>query len=124
MKNRIAFISLIGLLCVLKPYLAFSEEKEYGSIGIQIVQLYDPNQKNRIGSLIVTDVIKGSSAEENGIERADIVTHIAGKPTKGRLFEDIMAKDLRGKVGTKVELTIKRYSTRKEFKVTLTRKKT
>jgi carboxyl-terminal processing protease len=72
----------------------------------------------RDGILTVTWVIKGMPSEKAGIENGDAISHIDGQSTFGLSLEEASSK-LRGKKGTKVEVSIVRQSVKEplNFKV-------
>ncbi|MBX2860504.1 MAG: PDZ domain-containing protein [Vampirovibrio sp.] len=72
----------------------------------------------RDNKLIVVTPLKGSPAEEAGLEPGDMITHIDNEPTAGMTVEEAADK-IRGPEGTPVALTIKREE--KMFPVTIRR---
>ncbi|PHR98527.1 MAG: peptidase S41 [Blastopirellula sp.] len=72
-------------------------ENEFGGIGIQIAV--------KQGNVVITSPLTGTPAYKAGIMPGDIISKIEGKPTKGITIDEAV-KRLKGKVGTKVHLTI------------------
>jgi hypothetical protein len=83
---------------------------EPGSIGIVLVQLYDPgNEPTHLGPLAVMHVVENSPAARAGIQCSDFVTAVNGVPVAGREYSDILKSDIRGPVGGTVKLKISRF---------------
>lgn len=100
-------------------YFTANEEKEFNNelnnsfsgIGIELSQ-------NAQKEIIIIAPLKGSPAAKAGLEPKDIIADVNGQSTAGMSVENAVDA-IRGKAGTKVELTIIRGS--KEFNVTITR---
>lgn len=101
-----------------KEYKNLVEQMEggnFGGLGISI-ELDESNNN----ALTVIRPLENTPAFYAGIQTGDVITHIAGKPTSGLDIET--ARDmLRGKIGTKVTITIFRKKENKSFTLTLTR---
>ena len=87
---------------------------ELTGVGIQLSQ--DPETKQ----LVVVSPIEGSPAAAAGVRSRDVILRIDSKTTQG-MDSDQAVKLIRGPVGTKVTLTIKRGN--EELTVPLTRQK-
>ena len=87
-------------------------ESEFGGIGIQV--------SVRSGVLEVISPIYGSPAFRAGISAGDRITEIEGTSTKGITIDEAV-KLLKGKVNTKVNVTVFHPHTKKSEKVTLNR---
>ncbi len=75
----------------------------------------------RNDELTVITPLRGSAAEEAGIIPDDVISHIDGKPLKGfTLLEAVSV--LRGPVGSRAVLTIKRPGTPKPFDLSVERR--
>jgi len=74
----------------------------------------------RHGQLIVVAPIKGSPADEAGIEAGDRIMKINGEPTKGMNLGEAVTK-MRGRRGSRVTLTIQRDDVKHPFDITVTR---
>lgn len=70
----------------------------------------------------VYDVLKGSPAERVGIKRNDVIMEVDGKKTKGIGLE-IIVSWIRGREGTKVEITVQREGVSRELKFKMKREK-
>ena len=112
-----------GALETLDPHTVFFQPEEYdnlitategefGGLGIQI------SMRDKI--LTVMTPISGTPASRAGIRSGDKILKIEGKSTKG-ITTDIAVKQLRGKVGTKVTITIGREGVTEPFDVEITR---
>lgn len=99
-----------------KDYKEFETQKEgsFGGIGVTLDQTSDDN------GLKIGGTSKGTSASEAGLKKNDVITKIDGSSVKN-LGIDKAVGMIRGEVGSKVNVTIKRDG--KEFDVPLERKK-
>ena len=95
--------------------------EETGGIGMKVAQLYDYIRDDHRGSIVVLDVFPKSPAEEAGIQRGDILTHIDGKLTHGKYFEKVLQEDLRGNEGSEIKIKIWRSSSKERLEMTLIR---
>lgn len=127
-KKNFTSISLISLVVLFLSItipkiqsISYAEEEKFGGVGVSIAQIFDPDVENKIGSLVVLDVIKGNAASKHGIQRGDVITHIDGEPTKSKMFKYIIFEKMRGKTGSKVNLLIKRAGEKNPLNITLTR---
>ena len=73
-------------------------ESEYGGIGIH-VQLENDEP-------IIISPIAGSPAYRAGLVAGDVITQVEGQPTKGLKLDEAV-RQMKGKLGTTVELTIR-----------------
>lgn len=113
--NLLWFAMIRGLLAgtgdpysVLMPPTEFSmmmerlRDQSFGGVGI-VIEL-DKDNKNQ---LTVVEPVEGTPAFEAGLQAGDVITRIDGKPTiDNALDADVAA--IRGPVGSKVVLTVKR----------------
>ncbi|MFH1193387.1 MAG: S41 family peptidase [bacterium] len=102
--------------CYLSPEDAKRKKEDFagqfGGIGIIIIQ-----KDNRV---IVKELIAGAPAEQAGIKPGDVIVRVGDKkPADVQEAADLM----RGKIGTKVTVTVLRGKNQKELAFTLTRKK-
>ena len=74
-------------------------ESQFGGIGVQVTI---ENEE-----LTVLSPIVGSPAYQAGLVAGDVITKIKGEPTKGITLSDAV-KRIKGKLGTKVEITVRR----------------
>lgn len=93
---------------------AFNEEIKgsFGGVGMELGA--------RNGLLTVVAPLKGSPAEAAGIRSGDIVTSIDGTPSENMAVEEAVRR-IRGDVGTKVTLSIKRAGTTSPLSFTIVR---
>lgn len=87
-------------------------EGRYGGTGV------DVSINNHL--LTIINVVPDSPADEAGILRGDVIDRIDGKPVDLDDFEGII-RQLRGDIGSVVELALVRPSTAEEFTIELTR---
>ena len=87
-------------------------EGEFGGLGIEI--------GIKDGILTVMSPIPGTPAYDAGILAGDRIIEIEGDSTEGIYIQDAV-KRLRGKVGTKVTITVLHPNSRTSTKVTITR---
>jgi carboxyl-terminal processing protease len=85
---------------------------EFGGVGMELGE--------RNGSLTVVAPLKGSPAETAGIRAGDIVLAVNEKATE-QMAVDAAVKLIRGEVGTKVTLILKRAGTQEPLTITVTR---
>ena len=104
------------------PYTRFMNPEEFNNmqidtsgeltgVGIQITK--EEETKN----IVVIAPIEGTPASQAGIISKDIIQEIDGKSTKGMELNDVVSL-IRGKPGTKVNLTIERDGRLLDFKIT------
>ncbi|NPA41588.1 MAG: S41 family peptidase [Aquificae bacterium] len=115
--------ALSGMVSSLDPFSAFfppekyrefmqETEGEFGGIGIEISM--------EKGRPIVVAPIEGTPAFKAGLRAGDIIIAVDGEDTFGKSLLEIV-KQIRGKPGTKVKLTIMRKGADKPFTVEITR---
>jgi carboxyl-terminal processing protease len=120
MERKTIFFVLVAALMLPIPSDLFAEEFP-GGIGLSVLQLYHHESRDHRGPIVVLDVLPKGSALKAGIEKGDIITHVDGESTTGKIYEYILEEMLRGPAYTEVTLTIRRTSTNKTFDVTLDR---
>ncbi len=115
--------SLMGALSVALVIVAASARanESFGGIGIALAQLYDSSSSSHRGELVVLHVIEETPAASSGIRQGDVITHVDGEATGGVEFEQLILTKLRGPVGSKIELTIKRYGSEGPLTFTVSR---
>lgn len=107
------------------PYTRFMDPKQYealtnqtsgevSGVGIRL----EVNDQSKL--LTVVEPIDNSPASRAGIQSGDHILSINGKPTKGMTVEDA-SNLIRGEVGTKVSLEIRRETGQGSFTVSLMR---
>lgn len=114
---------ILSIFILLIHNISDAKEENFGGIGVSIAQMFDPDVENKIGSLVVLDVFKGNAASMHGIKRGDIITHIDGESTKSKPFKYIIFNKMRGKIGSKINLEIKRTGVKTPLNIILTRQK-
>lgn len=115
--------ALQGMVAALDPHSAYlaaqdftifqgDTEGRFGGIGVEVD--FDD------GHVTVIAPVEGSPAERAGIRPGDRIVMIDGQPVRGKR-PDKLVKAMRGKVGTKVELTIHRDGEKAPLRFTLER---
>lgn len=121
--KKLMYGALKGMLASLDDYSQFMEPDEYneirietkgefGGIGVEI--------SLREGILTVVAPIAGTPAEAAGVRAADKIVKIDGKVTKNLSLNDAV-KQMRGKPGTMVTLTVWREGEQNIFDVPIKR---
>jgi carboxyl-terminal processing protease len=89
---------------------AIGEEEKFGGVGLKV--------ETKGGELVVLDVLAGTDAQAQGIQRGDVIIKIDKANTHGVEFAALIGK-LRGTIGSEVILEVKRAGTQKllTFKV-------
>jgi carboxyl-terminal processing protease len=97
-----------------KQYESFRQETEgeFGGVGIEIGM--------EKGRPVVISPIEGTPAFRAGIKSGDVILEINGEDTSNMSLIDVVQR-IRGKVGTKVQLTIYRKGMEKPMKIELER---
>lgn len=112
-----------GMLSGLDPHSAYLDAEdfkdlkegtsgEFGGLGIEV--------GTEDGFIKVISPIDDTPAERAGIKAGDLITRIDDKPVKG-LTLDESVKLMRGKPGTKIELTVMRKKEDKPLKIEIIR---
>ena len=92
---------LVILLFPLSLSFAANGISTFGGIGIDGVP-----QVN--GEILVRQLVAGGPADLSGIRIGDVITHIGSKPLRAGNFQQVVKQQLRGRIGTKVRLTVRR----------------
>jgi carboxyl-terminal processing protease len=97
-----------------KQYESFKQETqgEFGGVGIEIGM--------EKGRPVVISPIEGTPAFRAGIKPGDVILEVNGEDTSNMSLIDVVQR-IRGKVGTKVQLTIYRKGMEKPMKIELER---
>lgn len=114
--------ALNGMLVSLDPHSSYLDEQsfkymneqtkgKFGGLGIEVTM--------ENGVVKVVSPIDDTPASKAGLQPGDYITHIDGEQVVGMSLNDAVDK-MRGKVGTKVKLTIRRAN-EKPFDVSLKR---
>ncbi|HZD89109.1 MAG TPA: S41 family peptidase, partial [Pseudolabrys sp.] len=120
--HKLTTEALKGLLSRLDPHSDYMDEQEYkesqanisgrfGGLGIEITEEH--------GVPKIISPIDGTPAAKAGLEPGDLIVAVDGKTTRGVTLNNIV-RILRGKPGSKVNITILRGA-QKRFDVAITR---
>ncbi|MFH1887908.1 MAG: PDZ domain-containing protein [Pseudomonadota bacterium] len=121
-KGKAAAVGLLTLVVIVLSATGLScGQEKFGGLGLSVAQLYDPAAPGNRGPLIVLYALPGGPAQKAGISGGDIITHMDGDPTEGREFDELIRIRMRGPVGSKATLKIKRARTRETLSISLTR---
>lgn len=114
-----------GMLRGLDPYSGYFDEEEFNNFqnnangkfyGIGVEMKMDLNSD----CPIVTNVFTNSPAQKAGILAGDIITHVNDEAVVGKK-QTVVAKMIKGKLGTPVKITAYRSSTNETFSRSLRR---
>ena len=94
-------LSLVILILLFSLSSVGSAMSKFGGVGIDGVP-----QVN--GEILVRQMVAGGPADLAGIRVGDVITRIGGKPVKPGNFQQIVKQQLRGRIGTRVQLTVRR----------------
>ncbi len=122
-EKELLYGAIRGMLATLDPHSAFlpadfyeelkvDTEGRFGGVGLEITL------KDNL--LTVISPIEGSPADRAGIREGDRILKIDGKAAKEISLTDAV-RSMRGRKGTKIQLTISREGLKEPFDVTLTR---
>lgn len=112
-----------GMLTSLDPHSAYLNQDsfdemrvqtkgEFGGLGIEVTM--------ENGFVKVVSPIDETPAAEAGVEAGDYITFIDGEPVLGLTLSEAVDK-MRGKVGTDIDITIRRENTPEPIEITITR---
>jgi len=121
-KELIEF-ALQGMLSSLDPHSGYLNDEgfedmkvqtrgSFGGLGIEVTM--------ENGLVKVVSPIDDTPAFKAGIKAGDLITHLDGKPVLGLTLNDAVDK-MRGKVGTAIEITVRREGTAEPIKFSITR---
>ena len=124
--NKKNVISIVAVICLslslgLLVRGVQAAEDTFGGLGLRVSQIYDPDTKDHLGPLVVLDLVDETPASKSGIRRGDIITHIDGESTKGKTFKYLIVEKLRGKIGSKTDISIERAGEKAPLDFGLTR---
>jgi len=108
-----------GMLTGLDPHSAYLNTDGYDDMKVQTRGTFgglgiEVTMEN--GFVKVVSPIDDTPAYDAGVEAGDLVTHLDGKPVMGLSLSEAVDK-MRGKVGTIIELTIRRENTPEALKI-------
>lgn len=112
-----------GMLTDLDPHSSYLDEDDYkdmqvqtrgsfGGLGIEVTM--------ENGLVKVVSPIDDTPAFRAGIEAGDYITHLDGESIMGMTLSDAVDR-MRGKVGTDIELTVRREGAAEPLEITITR---
>ncbi len=115
--------ALNGMLMNLDPHSGYLSEDdfkdmqvqtrgEFGGLGIEVT--------TENGLVKVVTPIDETPAAKAGIKAADLITHLDGKPILGLTLEEAVEK-MRGRVGSVIEITVRREGVNEPLKFKLVR---
>nr|WP_319391559.1 S41 family peptidase [uncultured Cohaesibacter sp.] len=121
--DKLIASALNGMLTSLDPHSSYMSpdsfedmtvetQGEFGGLGIQVTM--------DKGVVKVISPMDDTPAHAAGILADDYITHLDGEPVRGLTLNEAVDK-MRGKVGTKIKLTIVRENIEKPFDVEITR---
>jgi carboxyl-terminal processing protease len=99
-----------GMLSNLDPHSDYLDEKDFGEMRVQTKGEFGGlgiEVTMEEGLVKVVSPIDGTPAFKAGVKAGDLITHLDKKPIMGMKLNEAVDK-MRGKVGTKIELTIRR----------------
>ena len=100
----IGFAAMVMMWLMVRPTAVLAQEP--GTLGFSVVQLYNDQQPNKRGVLMVRMVEAGSSAQEAGIGVGDVIVSVNGTATEGHDGDELARAGLRGPVDESVRLMI------------------
>ena len=89
---------------------SFNESVDGEFVGIGVTVMFSDNTNK------IIEILKGSPAEKAGLKVDDVIVKVDGKDVIN-VSGDELAKLIRGKVGSKVQITVKRNQEEKTFSV-------
>jgi carboxyl-terminal processing protease len=112
-----------GMLTGLDPHSAFLNDDGYDDMKVQTRGSFgglgiEVTMEN--GFVKVVSPIDDTPAYEAGVQAGDMITHLDGKPVMGLSLSEAVDK-MRGKVGTTIELTIRREDVADAVKIKVKR---
>lgn len=116
-----AVVFVVSLLLTSVAINPSSAEETFGGSGLVVAQIYDQETEDHLGSLVVLQVLPNSPASKQNIKNADIITHIDGDSTRGKTFEHLILNDLRGPIGSTIQLIVKRMGMNNPISVEMNR---
>ena len=122
-KDEVIDSAINGMLQSLDPYSSYMSPEafqnmnrdtkgEFGGLGIEITM--------EAGLVKIITPIEGTPADKAGVQAGDYIVKINNKQVKGMSLLDAV-KLMRGKVGTSIEITVRRPEIDDEIKFKITR---
>lgn len=112
-----------GMLSSLDPHSSYLDEKDFGDMKIQTKGEFGGlgiEVTMEEGLVKVVSPIDDTPAYKAGVKAGDFITHLDGKPIMGLTLAEAV-DSMRGKVGSTVELTIRREGVAEPVKLKITR---
>jgi carboxyl-terminal processing protease len=100
-SRGVLFYSLILSLCLSSCF-----KQEFGGLGIQV-----PAGSQKVSAdnpFVIVNVFEGGTGERAGLQQGDIITGVDGIPVDGLECDYIVNNLIRGKVGSRVTIEVKR----------------
>ncbi len=121
-QDEVIDSAINGMLQSLDPYSSYMSPEafqnmsrdtkgEFGGLGIEITM--------ESGLVKIITPIEGTPADKAGVQAGDYIVKIGNKQVKGMTLLDAV-KLMRGKVGTSLEITVRRPEVEGEIKFTIT----
>lgn len=112
-----------GMLTNLDPHSSYLNEDDFGDMQVQTKGEFgglgiEVTMEN--GFVKVVSPIDDTPAFKAGVKAGDLVTHLDGEAVMGLTLSEAVDK-MRGKVGTKIDLTIRREDEAKPVEITIKR---
>jgi carboxyl-terminal processing protease len=112
-----------GMLSGLDPHSSYLDKDSFDDMKVQTRGSFgglgiEVTMEN--GLVKVVSPIDDTPAYKAGVEAGDLVTHLDGKPVQGLNLSEAVDK-MRGKVGTTIELTVRRESETEPLKIKIKR---
>lgn len=115
--------AISGMLSSLDPHSSYLNDEgfedmkvqtrgSFGGLGIEVTM--------ENGLVKVVSPIDDTPAYKAGVKAGDLITHLDGKPVIGLTLNDAVDK-MRGKVGTNIEITVRREGAAEPLKFSITR---
>lgn len=101
-------------------YMSVEEAENFHSTISSSFEGIGAEIQEKEGHIVIVSPIKGSPAEKAGLKPNDMITDVDGKSLQGKTSTEAVTL-IRGKKGTKVELTIQRPGSDAPVKVPITR---
>ena len=122
-EDQLKYAQIHGMFDSLDPHSIFFTKEEYkaftDSLASSFVGIGAYLEADN-GYVKITKPIPGSPAEKAGLAAGDLILKVNGVSIKDMPIDTVVSK-IKGEEGTKVTLTVKKASTKKETVVTLTR---
>ena len=122
-QSEVIDSAINGMLQSLDPYSSYMSPEtfrnmnddtkgEFGGLGIEITM--------EAGLVKIITPIEGTPADKAGVEAGDYIVKINNKQVKGMSLMDAV-KLMRGKIGTSIQITVRRAEVEDELKFKITR---